>query len=117
MRIKINPELCATCKKCCTGEPFDYLASRRAIKNELLQLNEKGKCPHLTRNNKCTEFLKPFDCEMYPILILSDGIYIDKRCPGWTDALQQFMQYASRLKKDNMTKNEKFEAITSWQVP
>lgn len=77
------------------------------------KVNHDGKCEYFNKINKCRHLPKPEDCNMYPLYFLEDGLYIDKACPGWKNALTQFKKYTSRFKKEDIMSQGEYEII--WQ--
>ena len=87
--IKIPEELCKECGKCCHGIPGEYVfANHNGVSP---QISSKGKCQFLNNKNKCKlGYRKPIECQLYPIRIFSDGVYVSIDCPGWEIALEQW---------------------------
>ena len=104
--IKIPEELCKECGKCCHGTPGEYVfANHNGVSP---QISAKGKCQYLNNKNKCKlGYKKPMECMLYPIRIFSDGVYIDKQCPGWRVALEQWkITHGISMKEWNNKKAE-----------
>jgi len=107
MKISIDTALCKKCAKCCKGIPGNQMAIRETSRPNI---NKNGKCEFLSIHNICRN-IKPFDCKLFPIFLLEDGVYIDKSCPAWSDALQQFHEYAGKLKKENIIFQGEYKKI------
>ena len=105
--IKIPESICKECGLCCHGTPGEYLFAR-TYKEDSPQISAKGKCQYLNNKNKCKlGFKKPIECQLYPIRIFLDGVYIDKQCPGYKIALKQWkLTHEISMKEWNNKKAE-----------
>ena len=113
MRIKVDLELCKKCQRCCRGTPGNMMAVR--TDRGIIKINSRGKCEHLSIHDVCS-IVRPLDCALYPIVILEDGIYIDKSGPGWQHALNQFREYAEQFKNNEIFPQGTYEVIAKWQI-
>lgn len=110
--IKIPKSICKECGKCCHGEPGDYVWAR-TYKDDSPQISERGKCQYLNRKNECKlGCRKPLECTIYPIRIFSDGIYVDKSCPGYQLAIKQWnLIHSTPMAEWRGKKESKYERI------
>lgn len=88
--IKIPKDICRDCGSCCHGKPGQFVFVRR-YDDKSPEISAKGKCQHLNSNNACKlGYRKPLECQIYPLRIFADGVYVDKNCPAWEHAIQQW---------------------------
>ena len=111
MRIRLID--CGKCEICCHGTPGHGIAARLANGN-IPKIIKSGRCEYLGRNNSCNKGQnRPIECAWYPLKFFQDGIYIDKSCPGWESALEQFKDFMSFMPEE-IKKQGKPELIMGW---
>jgi len=113
MIIKIDKNICKGCQRCCHGIPGNKVA---AILNDGTRptQNKHHRCEYLNRRNQCDlKSNKPFECSIYPIIVLEDGIYIDQGCPEWKTAVEQWTKRFG-LSADDLVEDDSAKYVTLW---
>jgi Fe-S-cluster containining protein len=94
--IEIDPEICAGCQKCCHGIPGNTIPAKLSH-GKTLRYNKYYQCEQLNKRNHCNMGLaKPIECQLYPIVIFGDEVYVDMACPAWKSAVTQWYERFSK---------------------
>jgi len=91
--ISIDKKTCKECQRCCHGKPGTILPVRLQESPQRPIINENHICEFLNSKNNC--YLskchsKPIGCDIYPIVISYDQVFVDTACPAWQEAVKQW---------------------------
>lgn len=74
-------QFCSACARCCVGEFVVALTPSEEKRFGGDHLSIDGFCSFLGEKGCTLGDRKPLDCFMYPLILRTDGLYLDIACP------------------------------------